>query len=228
VENRDGNPNVYALFPGIDTAPFGATAGEDPGGADDGWSAVPARTVAADEIAAPAGSIRARAKLSRVGLQRRTPAIGLVGLALLVGAALAVAQTAISPAHREPRLAAEHAARGSERDLAQIVGKLLEAASIKPERASVRDRSAGLVVRARTRGRHRGSAPVRTVTVTAVHSSPSAPTPQQPPPHYVTAAGSTGSEGSGSRVQNSASSTAQRAGPSGPVSLIGAGTTPSG
>jgi hypothetical protein len=228
VENEDGNPNVYALFPGIDTAPFGAGTAEDPGDVDDGWSAVPARTVAADEIAAPADNARAHAKLFSAGLHRRTPAIGL-GVALLAGAALAVAHAAISPAHREPRLAAEHAMRGSHGDLAQVVGKLFQAARIKPERTFVGHRSARHAVRVRNRRLHRSwAAPVRTATVTSPSPAPSAPVPQQPPPQYATTARSSGSEDSSSVVRSSPSSTAQRAGPSGPVSLIGAGTTPSG
>jgi hypothetical protein len=46
--NDQADDNLYALFPGIDTEPFGSAAGSSAEAAqlnDDGWSAVPERTI---------------------------------------------------------------------------------------------------------------------------------------------------------------------------------------
>ena len=48
MEQDETPNNVYALFPGIDTAPFGVAGTEErvpPLQADEGWSAVPERSI---------------------------------------------------------------------------------------------------------------------------------------------------------------------------------------
>jgi hypothetical protein len=98
VDLDDTSSNVYALFPGIDTTPFGraeAPEGQQNDACDAGWSAdVPDRTLF-DEVAVPAelGSPPpvGRQGGSAWGRRRRLalPVGASIALALLIGVALA-------------------------------------------------------------------------------------------------------------------------------------------
>ncbi|MGH2909899.1 MAG: hypothetical protein ACRDK8_11430, partial [Solirubrobacteraceae bacterium] len=108
MENEDSTPdNVYGLFPGIDTTPFGASTPAT--GADHGWSATPEPTIAdADDqrpsdVSPAAGDPRRLAHDKRAHLLSRAAVWMLV--ALLTGGALAAAHVMLSPAGSTPHSA---------------------------------------------------------------------------------------------------------------------------
>jgi len=221
VEYDEAPNNVHALFPGIDTTPFGRAASLDEL-SDQGWSAVPERTIAAEEAVAGGGG--------RVGHGRAVVTVMWVGLAVLAGAALAGGRAVLAPSarssshlaassvpSRRSSLATSHAllALTLGRRVARVVHHGVQPAPAHPT------------------ARRRASRPARTTHKPT--ASASAPAPAPPPaetastPVYASAASDSGGGGGESSAGgSSSSSSAQRAGPSGPVSLIGAGTTPSG
>lgn len=101
--------NVYALFPGIETTPFGHRA-ERPEPNDEGWSAVPERTIADDpgsgrpsgDECAAAGSVdryRGTAGRWRVG---RARVLALAAIAVLAGGAIGAGHALLSTSRRVP------------------------------------------------------------------------------------------------------------------------------
>lgn len=98
MDQHDAPDNVYALFPGIDTKPFGARASEAAevlGGA--GWSAAPERTVT------DSTPVLARAKQWLPHPLTRTARVRIVGwlaLAVIAGAAMSIARGALAPTRR--------------------------------------------------------------------------------------------------------------------------------
>jgi hypothetical protein len=94
----DDNGNVYALFPGIDTTPFGPENSSDYlDVSDDGWSAVPKRTITYDH--ATSGAVdRAASVRGRLRRPASHPAPATVGVAvaILVGAGIGVGRDVLS------------------------------------------------------------------------------------------------------------------------------------
>lgn len=229
VENQDGTRNVYALFPGIDTTPFGARPPDQPEPLDDGWSAVPARTVATADVIEPAGggdASRLRTSGHYWRFARTTPAVWIL-VAVVAGAAFAAGRAVLTPGMSQVRrVAAARTRHASEAEFAQLLGKLFARPTSRPRRATVRrdPKSHADAAHHRTAVR-RTEAATHIVTVTA--PAPSQPAPATPPPTYAVTARPSAAQGTGAAA-NTASSTPHRAGPTGPVSLIGAGTTPSG
>jgi hypothetical protein len=99
--------NVYALFPGIDTTPFGRHAAVDEHPSDHGWSAVPEPTI--ERQAGTRHQHLARHALWSSSAVVRRAAVGL-GAVLMIAAGVASA-TALLPDHTGHR-ARQLAARG--------------------------------------------------------------------------------------------------------------------
>lgn len=243
METEDSIRNVYALFPGIDRAPFGSGASpQDPERNDDGWSAVPTRTVATEPTTDPADApvtgerpVPHRQRRLRLPRDRLPAPVLWIALALFAGAAFGVGHAAFAPTQRPARrVAAAPAHTASASSSSQLLHKAFRASTSSAERSPVRHRA-----KPKTTAKHRAAtlrhAPAATHTVTVrtpAASQPAAPAPQTA--RDSTTAGSTGAGSTGGTptrggsVPSSPRAPSQPAGPTGPVSLIGAGTTPSG
>ena len=236
MEQDETPNNVYALFPGIDTAPFGVAETEErvpPLQADEGWSAVPERSITVghgdeDDLGEPLPS-------RRVSLERRSwvPASRpflWVAAALAAGAAIAAGQAVV-----DQRSAAPH-----QRSAVASVAPLERHVLAWPKRASVvaHHRPAGARHGSRSEPPHHtivrsvGASDVTAGSASQATSAPATPVEPQPPAaaYDSGSSGGAGSGGTGTARQAGAhhQRSNQPAGPTGPVSLVGAGTTPSG
>jgi len=220
VEYDEAPNNVHALFPGIDTTPFGRVASLDQL-SDQGWSAVPERTIAAEEAVA--------GDRGRAGHGRRAATAMWVGVAVLAGAGLAAGRAVLAPSPRPSSHLAASAAT-SQRSALATSHRLLASAAARVRVPVVHHdlrRAPSHPTARRHASRPARSAPERATTASAPQTAATEQTPSAPV--YASAASDSGGGGGGSSAGgSSSSSSAQRAGPSGPVSLIGAGTTPSG
>jgi hypothetical protein len=222
VEHDDSGDNVRALFPGIDTTPFGRGA-DLAELSDDGWSATPEQSVVVDEPLRVTG----RPSGGRSRHMRKMLAGGTVGLALLVGVGVPLAHFLLNaPGARRPDRVASSRSAGKKL-AAQLPRGYAGALSVGDQsgrRPSVsRDLHRRAVAHPR---RHRRSAASAAMEVSYVP-------PVQPSQSVGAAAGesrasASSSEPAGNSSAGSSASSGSRAGPTGPVSLIGAGTTPSG
>jgi hypothetical protein len=216
VQHDDDPQNVFALFPGIDTAPFGRAADTE-ALSDDGWSAVVKPTIALEAVSG-AGS----------GARRwptRAAAIW-IALALVVGAGIAVGRTLLTvsgPAglshviasvqtHRSASIAA-----GGER--AQVIARLRAALYVSHSRP---------VIRRAASGRTHSHAIAHGQPASEAASTPASSGPSYTPVTTAVTAGTGDGERESPTAEAASSQSARPAGPRGPVSLIGAGTTPSG
>jgi hypothetical protein len=112
MDHHDATDNVYALFPGIDTRPFGRAnepPARQPSLADPAWNAeIPTRTLVDDEP--PNGTSHADPHPERPGIRRYPPHLrgpiriaAWVAVALLAGGALALGRSLlITPSDRAP------------------------------------------------------------------------------------------------------------------------------
>ena len=222
MEYDEAPNNVHALFPGIDTTPFGRAASLDEL-SDQGWSAVPERTIAAEEAVAGGRG--------RAGHSRRAVTAMWVGVAVLAGAGLAGGREVLAPSARSSSHLGASSVASHRSSLATSHALLAFTLGRRVARVVHRD-----VQRAPAHptARRRASRPTRTTHKLAASASAPAPVPPAPEqtasaPVYASAGSDSGGGGGESSAGgSSSSSSAQRAGPSGPVSLIGAGTTPSG
>lgn len=142
MEPEDTSPNVRPLFPGIDTTPFGGRSSSRPETGDDGWSAVPERTITTVEqplADAIRGSTASKQHLAEVlvGLPRRlvaTSTLLWIGIALSAGVAFAVATALTAQPVRRHRLLASRPSHAIETRPALD----REEATIKPRVGQVR------------------------------------------------------------------------------------------
>lgn len=227
MEYDEAPNNVHALFPGIETAPFGRAAALDEL-SDEGWSATPERTLLVDDDHACD-----RRPAAGRGYNPRKAAVAAVLVALLAGAGLGVGNVLLTPAGRSgsPPAASDLAASAglagtsdaSHRELAWASARDREFVAHRGRRGSGarHETSRGLGRRHRTSSTAAGSA-----------SGSAVATPSEQPatvPVVDTPATYASSAGGGNGASDSSSSQgAQPAGPTGRVALIGAGTTPSG
>jgi hypothetical protein len=223
VQHEDDRQNVYALFPGIDTAPFGRAA--DVGGlSDDGWSGTVESTI---ELGSPPRPQRR--------WTRRAVGAWLV-VAVSLGAGLAVARALLdrsAPLTSEPTLAAvqTHASARTVADVRNLTATHLTAYGAEHRtagRPSVRESG-----RDHGTGRRQSVRAMRpALTASVVHGTPVSSTSETQLPTTSDAGVETPNDGQAVAESNNATATSAQdsrpAGPSGPVSLIGAGTTPSG
>jgi hypothetical protein len=226
VKSEDNSRNVYALFPGIDTTPFGKT----PEAGDEGWSALPEPSIATESARKPSngGSDLLETGLAQPRRSRisRVAALASLAAAIVAGAGFAAAQGLLS--HPARKLAPLSASRGHHPSTRHAPTTHLRSAhSVRPR--SPRHRHRRHSVKKATRASHSRT------SATVV----STPPPTSPPATPVVASSGTSASGTSgtaspsySHVTNSASTSSSRhahhAGPSGRVALIGAGTTPSG
>lgn len=222
MKSEDNSRNVYALFPGIDTTPFGKL----PEAGDEGWSALPEPSIATDRSRSPntGGADPAPPGHSRI---RRTAALASLAVAIIAGAGFAVAHSLFShPARKSPAISASRGHRPSARRAAST--HVRSAHPARPRSAVHRHRKHG--VKKPARARHSPSTTV--ASASAPPSTPATPvTPSTTPstPEYSsTASTSSHSTSTGSTSSTSSSHGTHHAGPRGRVALIGAGTTPSG
>lgn len=230
LEYDDTSNNVHALFPGIDVTPFGRAA--DPSGpSDNGWSAIPEPTVVKPQSSAPPRRRPGRVRWRALGA-------GWVAAALLVGGGISVGRTLLAPP-----------TSGDQKSkVASVTGSASFAAAQPQLRAILRTDSTrarqprARSVRARTTHRRpkvvKQSQPSAPVSTPVAYTSPAPASYQSAPIGETSAYTSSGnpasytSSGGSATAAAAKSSTsrasAQHAGPTGPVSLIGAGTTPSG
>jgi hypothetical protein len=222
VEHDDSGDNVRALFPGIDTTPFGRGA-DLAELSDDGWSATPEQSVVTDE------PLRVTGRLSggRGSHVHKMLVGGMVGVALLAGVGVSLAHSLLSaPAARPPGRATS----------TQSTGKKLTAQLPRGHAGarSVADQSGRRPSVPRTPHRRAVAHPRRHRRFAASAAMEVSYVPPAQPSQSVGAAAgesrasASSSEPAGNSSAGSSASSGSRAGPTGPVSLIGAGTTPSG
>lgn len=211
MDSEDKSGNVYALFPGIDTTPFGKT----PEAGDEGWSALPEPTITTDDEPRQSGSgdsgVARRAPRGGIG---RIAAVASLAAAVIAGAGFAAAQGLLShPTRKSPTVSASRGSRPSPRHATTT--RLRSAPSAWP-------RSRGHLHRRR---KVKKKTPASRSPAT-VASTPAAPptTPATP----VAASSVTSASESSSAASASSTHGVHHSGPTGRVSLIGAGTTPSG
>ncbi len=235
MAHEDSSDNVFGLFPGIDTAPFGAGRGSESSESsvtDDGWSATPEPTVT-DEANLDGGAgyaathpdTCAREAHHRPGAS--APALRWLAVAVLAGGLIAVARVVLSPtsSSKSPTLMSNvpHAATSRQRSRSQTT---------QQRHHSDRQRASG----ERRRVRAPRATHARPIVVAAKYAAPSNPSPSQtslqqaptyPEPQSIETA-NTSSGGQSEGHAGSAAAASHYAGPTGPGALTGAGSTPSG
>jgi hypothetical protein len=231
VKQEEPPGNVYALFPGIDTTPFGdasSSAGSELGEA--GWSAVPTRPIApehsgedgANQLGDGSPPVRSR-RHARVALG--APVVWMA-VALIAGAAFAAGRAMLTqsaaPAIRHGSATSEY--RASLSQTLTAIGKLIHATPSQARHAPATHSTKPRTSHTQPVSPHHGSARTSTVTVTVAAPPPSQPS--QTVPVYANSAHASQAETSGSAAVGG--TPPPPAGPTGRVSLIGAGTTPSG
>lgn len=237
MEDEDTTHNVYALFPGIDTTPFGGTSRVEPESGDEGWSAVPQRTISTTDqplVETPADSSAATGDPRRIlhSERRRPLAAGtaLLWIAIAVGAGVAFAagRDLIAQPARQHRLVVFRPSRPVE--VAPPIRP--EQAATKPapretrrvtQRRSLRHTNP-TTTRAQTRARHPlptpESPPLETASVSAVTSQRASTVPSATSTEvgYARTASAESSR--------SFSSPSEPVGPAGPGYVIGSNCNP--
>jgi hypothetical protein len=236
-DSKVSEGNIFALFPGIDTTPFGDPEDRD-SLSDDGWSAVPERTITDDTQALQLGSdvgdgVRSgrHSRLAWSGATRGTrPALAAI-VAVLAGAGLGLVHSVLTSADRPAssnkpaKQLATLSPMQHQVSSGTTTGRTVRRSPVE-HRAPTHQRarrprrsSTHHAVNARTNRRPQASAtssqPVVTRTTSAVVPEP-------------VASGSTDTPPASSSAPASSTTPVRPAGPTGRVSLIGAGTTPSG
>ena len=226
MEPQDPSDNVYSLFPGTDTAPFGGGAGTPPDhheSTDDGWSATPERTIVdAGDLGRDAG----RRNHLRP-FRRRPPGptvprpLRLTALGLAVGAAVAASLASLSSQ------APQHA-----RKLAAAAVQSPSVSVAAPNRSSRAGHKIARhrIVRARRSKAQRSTKRSHPAIVPVKYTPPAQDSAPTPPAITSASTVSGGSDGNGAGTSQAVASQAagQQAGPTGPGALTGAGSTPSG
>jgi hypothetical protein len=212
LEYDEASNNVHALFPGIDVTPFGRTT-------DEGWSGTPEPTVVVppEPMAVSPGGRRVPWRAFSAGC---VAAAALVGGGISAGSGFLTRPSAGVRASRvvsrtgdlalapvEPRMPAMLRIHSGTRPLQR--GGAHRTRSSRGRRASVTQRP-----------------PSSSASTPVSYAPPPTPRNESPPAvgtsSYVAAGGAATTASTGSNTSS------PRAGPTGPVSLIGAGTTPSG
>lgn len=208
MKSEDNSGNVFALFPGIDTTPFTSS----PEAGDEGWSALPEPSITVDEPrrAAPDGSGPGPRRPRRPGIGRAA-AVASVVVAIIAGAAFAATQALLSHQAKKPGVLS---ASRTHHSAVHHPAHLWFATSVRPRSGSRIHR------RHVAKKKHRPATRSRSVTLVSA--------PVSPPVTTETAASATSQSENVSAPSTSSSRGTHHAGPTGTVSLIGAGTTPSG
>lgn len=222
MDSKDKSGKVYALFPGIDTTPFGGSpVTVEPG--DDGWSTVPERTIAGDVPPGTSGGASASAVVDPAESHRsirRAVSLATAVVAIVIGAGFAAAHALLAePASKSPAASAHRGRRPA--GIVAAVRHPRVARSVRSHTTRRASRKHHLRPKTGATGAHHTS---RTSAATTVAG------PVQTPPVEASAAEPTSSSSSptGSSSGSRKSSGGRRPGPTGRVALIGAGTTPSG
>jgi hypothetical protein len=225
VEYDETPNNVHALFPGIETAPFGRAAALDEL-SDEGWSTTPEPTLAVEDQPGDRRPAAARRYSPRMA------PMAAVLIAVLAGAGLGAGRALLTPAGR----------RGSHYTASELAASELGAASAASHsdlaRASARHpefvvhRTGQRSAAHHETSRHVAGTEKKSRRAAVSSSAQTVATPSEQPATVPvvasTATYSSGAGGGNDASSGSSSQSAQPAGPRGRVALIGAGTTPSG
>jgi hypothetical protein len=231
MEPQEPSDNVYSLFPGIDTAPFGGSAGlsaDATGLTDDGWSATPERTIA-EATGLRSESLNEHPRSGFRGHRRLgVPSVRWLLVGIGVGAAIAAAAAIVFPAgdHSAHRIeaAVSHHARAVHKPGAKRESHHAHHRARRHHVVARRPKTRRHAVKKRSTVIATSYTPTSATTYNA-SSENQAPTYTPPPPSDA----SQGQSGGSAPVRPAASHAShQSAGPTGPGALTGAGSTPSG
>jgi cytoskeletal protein RodZ len=222
MDQQEPPSNVRALFPGIDTTPFGKasdTPPQQPPLSDDGWNTdVPERTITDDDGLAddtyqpePDNEHQHGDPQRRRRLRALRPAASWIAVALLAGGALAAGREVLTPTSNP----SSHASNSSSHALSSSRPR-------RPRRAYDASTPSSHP-RERTRARHQPRHATRKPTRTATHRHPTRPT-TGPTVRYTPAVGTpAASTPTTARVDSGAPASSQT--PSQPVNASNATAT---
>lgn len=239
VKHDDRPNNLYALYDGIDTTPFGRSSPDRSEHSDEGWSAIPKRTIATDpppdydhDGFDPAPSQQSMDRRQRRPRGRNAIRGLWIAAALACGASFAAGSAILTPTPTTRRVTASavaHAPGSAVREPHRTT--LHPEPKPRASGAARKNRS-----RAPSRARHsspsarprRSARPVPTPVSTPMPAAPAQTTTVIATAPSSTHQQATSAPTSPSAGHGAAAPSPQPAGPTGQVALIGAGTSPSG